>query len=174
MPRAPDGPVTRLALRRLRATLPPNLQTAFDVMVEMGYQPRDVARQLLSGSDEDETAWRDGQWYTARLLRGPLRPGDRRTTEADCASDRIRLEVRTPGDVESLEFTVVDRVTPGPGEIEVAVTASSINFADVLVAFGRYPTFEGYKQQLGIDFAGIVTAVFAALGREAGPASLRA
>jgi polyketide synthase 3/4 len=121
--------------------------------------PALVARQLLTGSDEDETAWRNGDWYTARLLRGPLRPGDRRTTQADAASDRIRLEVRMPGDVESLEFVRVERVQPGPGEIEVAVTASSINFADVLVAFGRYPTFEGYKQQLGIDFAGVVTAV---------------
>ena len=131
--------------------------TAVDI--DGSTDPTLVARQLLTGSDEDETAWRDGEWYTARLLRGPLRAGDRRTTLADCASDRIRLEVRTPGDVESLEFTVVDRVEPGAGEIEVAVTASSINFADVLVAFGRYPTFDGYKQQLGIDFAGIVTAV---------------
>ena len=69
----------------------------------------------------------------------------------------MRLEIRNPGDVESLEFVAQERVSPGPGEIEVAVTASSINFADVLVAFGRYPTFEGYRQRLGIDFAGVVT-----------------
>ncbi len=118
-----------------------------------------IARQLLSGSAEDETAWRDGRWHTARLLRGPLRPGDRRTTEADCASDGVRMEIRNPGDVESLEFNAFTRVEPGPGQIEVAVRASSINFADVLVAFGRYPTFEGYRQLLGIDFAGVVTAV---------------
>ncbi|MCW1959068.1 MAG: polyketide synthase dehydratase domain-containing protein, partial [Mycobacterium sp.] len=118
-----------------------------------------IARQLLSGSAEDETAWRDGRWYTARLLRGPLRPGDRRTTVADCASDGVRLEIRNPGDVESLEFNAFERIQPGPGQIEVAVRASSINFADVLVAFGRYPTFEGYRQLLGIDFAGVVTAV---------------
>lgn len=36
----------------------------------------------------------------------------------------------------------------------MAVASSTINFADVLVAFGRYPTFEGYQQQLGGDFAG--------------------
>ena len=71
----------------------------------------------------------------------------------------MRLQIRNPGDVESLEFAVFDRVPPGQGEIEVAVTASSVNFADVLVAFGRYPTFEGYRQQLGIDFSGVVTAV---------------
>ena len=118
-----------------------------------------VARQLLSGSEEDETAWRDGDWYTARLRPGPLRPAERRTTVVDHGRDGVRLQIRMPGDVESLEFVAFDRVAPGPGEIEVAVTASSVNFADVLVAFGRYPTFEGYQQQLGIDFAGVVTAV---------------
>lgn len=118
-----------------------------------------IAQQLRSGTEEDETAWRGNDWYTARLLPGPLRAEDRRTTVLDPASDGMRLEVRTPGDVESLEFSAFRRVPPGPGQIEVSVTASSINFADVLVAFGRYPTFEGYKQQLGIDFAGVVTAV---------------
>ncbi|HWT49611.1 MAG TPA: SDR family NAD(P)-dependent oxidoreductase, partial [Mycobacterium sp.] len=104
-------------------------------------------------------AWRDGEWYTARLRPGPLRPAERRTTVVEHERDGMRLQIRTPGDLESLEFVAFDRVAPGPGEIEVAVTASTINFADVLVAFGRYPTFEGYQQQLGGDFAGVVTAV---------------
>lgn len=38
-----------------------------------------VASQLQSGSQEDETAWRNGIWYTARLRPGPLRPAERRT-----------------------------------------------------------------------------------------------
>jgi polyketide synthase 3/4 len=118
-----------------------------------------VALQLVSGSEEDETAWRDGDFYTARLRPGPLRPDERRTTLVDQEREGMRLQIRTPGDVESLEFTAFDRVPPGPGQIEVAVTGSSVNFADVLVAFGRYPTFEGYLPQLGTDFAGVVTAV---------------
>lgn len=121
--------------------------------------PEQVALQLKSGSEEDETAWRAGQWYAARLRPGPLRPDERRTTIVDHQRDGIRLQIRVPGDLESLEFIAFDRVPPGPGEIEVAVTSSTINFADVLVAFGRYPTFEGYQQQLGGDFAGMVTAV---------------
>ena len=59
--------------------------------------------------------------------------------------DGMRLQIRTPGDLESMELTAFDRVPPGPGQIEVAVTASSINFADVLVAFGRYPGFDGQR-----------------------------
>ena len=111
------------------------------------------------GSEEDETAWRNGEWYTARLRPTPLRPEERQTTVADHERDGMRLQIRTPGDLESMELVACDRVPPGPGQIEVAVSASSINFADVLVAFGRYPAFEGRLPQLGIDFAGVVTAV---------------
>lgn len=38
------------------------------------------------------------------------------------------------------------------------MTATSINFADVLNVYGRYSSFEG-RQELGVDFAGVVTAV---------------
>lgn len=133
--------------------------SATQIDVDDATDPGHVARQLQSRSGEDETAWRDGQWYTARLRPGPLRPADRRTTVVDHGRDGMRLHIRTPGDLESLELTAFDRVPPGPGEIEVAVASSTINFADVLVAFGRYPMFEGYQQQLGGDFAGVVTAV---------------
>ena len=71
----------------------------------------------------------------------------------------MRLQIHKPGDLESIELAAFDRIPPGPGEIEVAVTASSINFADVLVAFGRYPSIDGGLPQLGMDFAGVVTAV---------------
>ena len=118
-----------------------------------------LALQLLSGSNEDETAWRNGDWYTARLRPSPLRPGERRTTVVEHETDGMRMEIRTPGDLQTMEFVAFERVPPGPGEIEVAVTASSVNFADVLVTFGRYPSFEGHLPRLGTDFAGVVTAV---------------
>ncbi|MBS4726893.1 type I polyketide synthase [Mycobacterium sp. SM1] len=118
-----------------------------------------VARQLVAGSEEDETAWRNGAWFTARLCSSPLRADERRTTVVDHEHDGMRLQIRMPGDLQTLELVAVDRVPPGPGQIEVAVSASSVNFADVLVAFGRYPSFEGWLPQLGTDFAGVVTAV---------------
>ncbi len=71
----------------------------------------------------------------------------------------MRLQIRTPGDLQTMEFAAFDRVPPGPGQIEVEVTASSINFADVLVTFGRYQTVDGRQPQLGTDFAGVVSAV---------------
>ncbi|GAB1815955.1 sulfolipid-1 biosynthesis phthioceranic/hydroxyphthioceranic acid synthase [Mycobacterium sp. MUNTM1] len=158
------GDVANLAQAGLRGLMRvidsehPHL-SATQIDLDDATDPEQVALQLKSGSDEDETAWRGGQWYAARLRPGPLRPSERRTTVVDHERDGMLLQIRTPGDLESLEFAAFDRVPPGPGEIEVAVTSSTINFADVLVAFGRYPTFEGYQQRLGGDFAGVVTAV---------------
>jgi polyketide synthase 5 len=119
----------------------------------------ELARQLIDGSEEDETAWRNGQWYTARLCPTPLRPEERRSRVVHPELDGMRLQIRTPGDLESMELATFNRVAPEPGQIEVAVTASSVNFADVLVAFGRYPSFEGRLPQTGSDFAGVVSAV---------------
>jgi polyketide synthase 5 len=118
-----------------------------------------LAQELLAGSNEDETAWRGGQWYAARLRPSPLRPDERHTTVVDHAEDGVRLRVRSPGDLETMELVAFDRVRPGPGQIEVAVSASSLNFADVLVAMGRFPTIDEREPELGVDFVGVVTAV---------------
>jgi polyketide synthase 5 len=145
-------------LIRVIGTEHPHLRAA-QIDLDAESETEKLAHQLLGESEEDETAWRNGQWYTARLYPTPLQPEERKTAIVDHSRDGMRLQIRTPGDLESMELVACDRVPPGPGEIEVAVTASSINFADVLVAFGRYPAFDGRLPQLGIDFAGVVTAV---------------
>lgn len=119
----------------------------------------DVVSELLSGSDEDETAWRECAWFVARLQQSPFGPDERRTAALDPEQDGIQLKVRSPGDLQTLEMIAAERNAPGAGQIEVAVAASSINFADVLAAFGRYPAYDGKQPELGLDFAGVVTAV---------------
>ncbi|MDV3124753.1 type I polyketide synthase [Mycobacterium sp. 21AC1] len=118
-----------------------------------------VAKQVLSDSAEDETAWRNGKSYVARLCPAPLQADERLNKVIDNDRAGMRLHVRNPGDLESLELVSFDREEPGPDQIEVAVSTSSINFADVLVAFGQCPSFEGRLPELGTDFAGVVTAV---------------
>ncbi|ORB67817.1 sulfolipid-1 biosynthesis phthioceranic/hydroxyphthioceranic acid synthase [Mycolicibacterium tusciae] len=144
-------------LRALGAEQPQLRPTQLDVDSQTSAQ--ELARVLLSGSDEDETACRAGTWYSARLRRSPLRPEERRSALVDPGSDGMRLPIRTPGDLQTLELVAAARPAPAAGQVEVAVNASSINFADVLAAFGRYPTIDGKQPQLGLDFAGVVTAV---------------
>ena len=93
---------------------------------------------------------------TKSAAAGKIQP---RTTTVDAERDGMRLNIRTPGDLDTLEFVTADRQPPQAGQIEVAVSASSINFADVLLAFGRYFTVDGQRPGLGVDFAGVVTAV---------------
>ena len=145
-------------LVRAISTEHPHLR-ATQIDMDDDTEAEQLARQLLGGSEEDETAWRNGQWHTARLSPAPLRPEERRTAMADHPHDGVRWQIRTPGDLETMELAAFDRVPPGPGEIEVAVIASSLNFADVLSASGRYPGIDGDVPRLGRDFAGVVTAV---------------
>ncbi|WP_241011130.1 sulfolipid-1 biosynthesis phthioceranic/hydroxyphthioceranic acid synthase [Mycobacterium camsae] len=144
-------------LRAIGAEHPYLNPTHIDVDALVG--PDKVAQQLLAGSAEDETAWRGDRWLTARLCPAPLRADERVRRVIDHRRVGMRLQVRTPGDPETIEAVEAGRVRPGPGQIEVAVHASSVNFADVLTAFGRYPSFGEQQPHLGSDFAGVVTAV---------------
>ena len=158
------GDVTNLeqaglrGLMRAIGTEYPHLR-ATQIDVDGDTEAEQLARQLLGTSEEDETAWRNGQWHTARLSPTPLRPEERRTAVVDHPHDGMRWQIRTPGDLETMELAAFERISPGPCEIEVAVTACSLNFADVICAFGRYPGIDGDAPQLGMDFAGVVTAV---------------
>lgn len=145
-------------LMRVIGSEHPHLR-ATQIDIDDDMDAEQVARQLLSDSEEDETAWRNGKWYTARLCPDPLSLDERRTAVADYERDGVRLQIQKPGDLQTLEQAAFDRVPPGPGQIEVRVNASSVNFADVLIAMGRFPSIDGRQPQLGMDFAGVVTAV---------------
>ncbi|WP_046318482.1 type I polyketide synthase, partial [Mycobacterium sp. UM_Kg1] len=111
-----------------------------------------LAEQLRSGSEEDETAWRDGDWYTARLRPRPLGPADRRTTVVEHGQACLRLQRSDATEPDSWEPVAHPRIVPGSGQIEVAVTVAGVDWAQA-------SPIEAGLQQLGADFAGVVTAV---------------
>ncbi|KMO32568.1 NADPH:quinone oxidoreductase [Methylobacterium variabile] len=66
--------------------------------------------------------------------------------------------VRSPGGLDRLEIAErPDPGAPGPGEIRVAIHATSLNYHDLLVASGRSPAADG--RVLMSDGAGLVEAV---------------
>jgi len=73
--------------------------------------------------------------------------------------ENFALRVGKTGDLNSLKFQVCPRLAPRRGEVEVQVCAASLNFRDVLIALGLYPTAPGKVTLLGSDCAGRVVSV---------------
>ena len=63
--------------------------------------------------------------------------------------------LRAPGGLDRIEVhDIPDSGPPGPGQIRIALHASSINYHDLLVATGGLPTVDG--RVLMSDGAGVI------------------
>ena len=120
-----------------------------------------VLDDLRAWPDDRETAFRGGERFVRRV---------RRLTDRDIAQSLTRrravaegenyaLEVGEPGSLHSLELVPTERRVPGEGEVEIRVTASGINFRDVLSAHGILPGYPRGAAPLGYECAGIITAL---------------
>jgi NADPH:quinone reductase-like Zn-dependent oxidoreductase len=73
--------------------------------------------------------------------------------------ENFSVEVAQPGILDSFRFKRVPRRPPGPGEVEIGVRAGSLNFRDVMIALGMYPTLPGHPAEMGSDCSGTIVAV---------------
>ncbi|MHB1132626.1 MAG: SDR family NAD(P)-dependent oxidoreductase [Chloroflexota bacterium] len=112
-------------------------------------QSQTLLAEVLSPGVEDQIAFRDGVRYVARLTRWALAPA---TTE----KAPLRLEIPSRGDLDNLQLRPLARRQPGPGEVEIRVLATGLNFKDVLNALGMYPGDPGL---LGGECSGKVVAL---------------
>jgi phthiocerol/phenolphthiocerol synthesis type-I polyketide synthase C len=75
--------------------------------------------------------------------------------------DAVVASNERPGQIDCLGWSPAQ--TPGPGEIEIEVRASGINFRDVMAAAGLLPEdalLDGFAgATLGLECAGLVTAI---------------
>ena len=116
--------------------------------------PREIERlcdEILAVSDEQRVGWRRGDRYVARLVPGPVTSGPSGAGEA-----LVQLEIAERGVLDNLVCRPSSRRTPGPGEVEIRVECTGLNFRDVLNALGTLP---GLTADLGSECAGTVAAV---------------
>jgi NADPH:quinone reductase-like Zn-dependent oxidoreductase/NAD(P)-dependent dehydrogenase (short-subunit alcohol dehydrogenase family)/aryl carrier-like protein len=123
------------------------------VRIDLDAQSRDeeaaaVVEHVLHPDAEDRIALRGAQRLVARLT--PSKP------EPRLPESPLRLEIRERGSLSNLHLAPVAREAPGPGQVEIRVLATGLNFRDVLNALGMYP---GDPGPLGNECAGIVSAV---------------
>ena len=113
-----------------------------------------LAAELLGGRPdarplEQQVARRATTRWVARLQ--PLDPGAHTPVPAPA-----RLDLGGRGSFEQLAYVPATRREPGPGEVEIEVRASGLNFRDVLNVLGMYPGDPGAP---GLECAGVVVAV---------------
>ena len=74
------------------------------------------------------------------------------------AEQPLQLDITARGSLDKLALIKVARQAPapGPGEVEIRVHATGLNFRDVLNALGMYP---GDAGPLGSECSGVVAAV---------------
>jgi len=76
------------------------------------------------------------------------------------SSPRKRILVQRPGGYDALRLDHTPIEDPGPDQVQVAVKACGINFADISVRLGLYKAAKGlYPLCPGLEFAGVVRAV---------------
>jgi NADPH:quinone reductase-like Zn-dependent oxidoreductase len=110
------------------------------------------------GAVEEELALRGGRRLARRVRRAPLGPARAALGEASPATDAFRLEIASPGALESLGLRRIEPLAPGPGEVEVRVQAAALNFRDVLRALGMIDGYEWEGRTLGFECVGVVAA----------------
>ncbi|TDC24916.1 SDR family NAD(P)-dependent oxidoreductase [Streptomyces sp. 8K308] len=118
----------------------------------------EVAAELLADRPDDEVAVGSGRRRVARLDYAPLTDAERAATARTvrCGEDGFGLRVGRQGDLGTLELVTRDRRAPGPGEVELRVTAAGLNFRDVLTALRMLPE---PADRIGFECSGVVTAL---------------
>ncbi len=114
-----------------------------------------LLEELRSDGPEDQVALRDGSRYVARLQPQAPAPGAPRQLELP-GQDPYRLDISARGTLGNFHLRSAARRTPGPGEVEIRVRATGLNFVDVLDALNVLP-YE--RDWFGAECAGQVTSV---------------
>ncbi len=126
----------------------------------------DLLQELFAEDGEDLIAWRGRVRHAARLIRHV--PGSTPVLAAPAAreiapaldpaitEEAVQLQPTVPGVLDGLDYRRVTRRPPGPGEVEIRVRVTGLNFRDVLNALGMYP---GEAGPLGGECAGEIVAL---------------
>lgn len=112
-------------------------------------------KEIWTGNNETEIAFRANQRYVARLT-SYAEPASNQVARQVSESQPVQVQITTRGTLDNLVLQPAARRQPGPGEIEMRVHATGLNFRDVLNVLGMYP---GEAGALGHECAGIVTAL---------------
>lgn len=103
-----------------------------------------------------ELAWQQDRLWTPRLERVPETSAADADDVGKLLQQPYRLGLASRGSLDHLALEAAERKAPGPGEVEIRVHASALNFRDVLNVMGMYPGDPGLP---GGECGGIIVRV---------------
>ncbi|MGF1604609.1 MAG: SDR family NAD(P)-dependent oxidoreductase [Thermosynechococcaceae cyanobacterium] len=112
--------------------------------------------EICGGEPEPLVAWRGDRRFVARLISAQIsseRQQQRQTLQAAVSS---RLVITERGTLENLRWQPLARRQPQPGEVEIQVRVTGLNFRDVLNVLDLYPSDPG---PLGLECSGKIVAL---------------
>ena len=141
-------------------------------LIDLGSRPtaHDYARlveHVLRQTPEPEIAVRGGTTFVHRLQHAPYNV---ETAEAQAVNtdEPVELVIGAPGRLDSLHYRLSQRRVPGPGEVEIRVQASALNYKDILKAMGTISNkvLEGtyFGSAFGMELSGTVVATGEGVG----------
>jgi myxalamid-type polyketide synthase MxaB len=119
---------------------------------------------LLHPDSEDQIAYREGQRFVARLARYAATAAQRST---ELPVYPYRLSLPAYGVLDHLQLVAFSPTPPAPGEVQIQVRATGLNFRDVLTALGMMQEVleqMGIKSAAEVPFGGECAGVITALG----------
>ncbi len=151
-------------LRRVLAVEAPALQAScIDLAGDMNNQADDLRHALRRADSETETIWRNGERYVPRLARGLHQRADNLFRPPATA---VALRLEAYGNTDRLKLVPQTPQAPQAGEVQIKVTASGLNFRDVLHALGMLEQqaaaigIHGAEDMpFGFECCGVVSAV---------------
>jgi acyl transferase domain-containing protein/acyl carrier protein len=115
-----------------------------------------LAMELADPSSEVQVALGKSYRRRLRLHRASTNTAARLPVNAIEASGPVQLEIGAGGDFQQLHLAPQEIEAPGPGDVQLRILATALNFRDVLNVLGMYP---GDAGALGVECVGEIVAI---------------
>ncbi|MBE7384658.1 MAG: SDR family NAD(P)-dependent oxidoreductase [Leptolyngbya sp. SIO1E4] len=147
---------------QVRGELPQRIYSYIQVLEESEVSGETLKFNITIFNEAGRKLVEIEEYTLRRISQGQADKGtvDKDTTQQSAIpSENFSLKISRPGRLDTLRFQPAARQHPGPGEVEIEVEATGLNFKEVLFALGLLPIPSDMTFSFGFECAGRVSAL---------------